>query len=104
MGVLEGSLYKVVQERGDCDATLRNRLLTVWRRAIRCAPDAAYQSDIDPILKENKIADLTNRWIVQYTVFVRRCYRMEAPPAACKKLQVTSHAYHSDSSLDLDIS
>ena len=74
-------------------ATLRNRLLTVWRRAIRCAAGAAYQSDIDPILKENKITDLTNRWIVQYAVFVRRCYRMEAPPAACKKLQVTSHVY-----------
>ena len=74
-------------------ATLRNRLLTVWRRAIRCAAGAAYQSDIDPILKENKITDLTNRWIVQYAVFVRRCYRREAPPAACKKLQVTSHVY-----------
>ena len=33
-------------------ATLRNQLLTVWRRAIRCAAGAAYQSDIDPILKE----------------------------------------------------
>ena len=53
-------------------ATLRNRLLTVWRRAIRCAAGAAYQSDIDPILEEYKITDLTNRWIVQYAVFVRR--------------------------------
>ena len=64
--------------------TLRNQLLTVWRRGIRCAAGAAYQSDIGPILKENKSTDLTNRLIVQYAVFVRGCFRMEAPGnAAC---------------------
>ena len=97
ISVIQPDLEYAALVRVPCmSATLRNRSRDCWLCGAEQLVVLLVQLikvTLIPSWMKNKITDLTNRWIVQYAVFVRRCYRMEAPPAACKKLQVTSHVY-----------
>ena len=48
------------------NAGLRNRLLAVWRKAIRCAAGVGYQDEVTPLLSEFRLTNIVDRWIVQF--------------------------------------
>ena len=72
------------------NAGLRNRLLAVWRKAIRCAAGVGYQDEVTPLLSEFRLTNIVDRWIVQFACHVRRCVKQEAPSTSCAKLQTAS--------------
>ena len=72
------------------NAGVRNRLLAVWRKAIRCAAGVRYQDEVTPLLSEFRLTNIVDRWIVQFACHVRRCVKQEAPSTSCAKLQPAS--------------
>ena len=75
------------------NAGLRNRLLAVWRKAIRCAAGVRYQDEVTPLLSEFRPTNIVDRWIVQFACHVRRCVKQEAPSTSCAKLQRPAHRH-----------
>ena len=75
------------------NAGLRNRLLAVWRKAIRCAAGVRYQDEVTPLLSEFRLTNIVDRWIVQFACHVRRCVKQEAPSTSCAKLQRPAHRH-----------
>ena len=73
------------------NAGLRNCLLAVWRKAIRCAAGVGYQDEVTPLLSEFRLINIVDRWIVQFACYVRRCVKQEAPSTSCAKLQRPVH-------------
>ena len=75
------------------NAGLRNCLLAVWRKAIRCAAGVGYQDEVTPLLSEVRLTNIVDRWIVQIACHVRRCVKQEAPSTSCAKLQRPAHRH-----------
>ena len=75
------------------NAGLRNRLLALWRKAIRCAAGVGYQDEVTPLLSEFLLTNIVDRWIVQFACHVRRCLKQEAPSTSCAKLQRPAHRH-----------
>ena len=53
--------------------SLRDRLCSVWRRAVRCVAGADWQAEVAPILKNHRLTSIEHRWALQFAVVVRRC-------------------------------
>ena len=70
-----------------------NRLLAVWRKAIRCAAGVGYQDEVTPLISEFRLTNIVDRWIVQSACYVRRCVKQEAPSTSCAKLQRPAHRH-----------
>ena len=60
----------------------KQRLLTLWRKAVRCVAGAERHADVDPICKELSLTPLDHRWALKFAMLVRRCYMNQAPAAA----------------------
>ena len=75
------------------NAGLRNRLLAVWRKAIRCAAGVVYQDEVTPLLSEFRLTNIVDRWIIQFACYVLRCVKQEAPSTSCAKLQRPAHSH-----------
>ena len=71
----------------------KQRLLSLWRRAVRCAAGIGWQEDVTSVLKDLRLTPLTNRWALKIAIDVRRCYFKTAPPELCKKLSRMDHNY-----------
>ena len=69
----------------------KQRLLTLWRKAVRCVAGAEHHADVDPICKELSLTPLDHRWALKFAMLVRRCYMNQAPAPLCRKLKRTSH-------------
>ena len=74
-------------------ASLRDRLIAVWKRAVRCAAGAGSFESFQPLLKDLRITPLIHRWILQLATLVRRCQRGAAPAILVDRLITTSHSY-----------
>ena len=73
-------------------ASLRGRLCSVWRRAVRCIAGADWQADVAPILKNHCLTHIEHRWALQIALVTRRCIQRSAPLTLCKKLTFTEHS------------
>ena len=69
----------------------KQRLLTLWRKAVRCVAGAECHADVDPICKELSLTPLDHRWALKFAMLVTRCYMNQAPASLCRKLKRTSH-------------
>ena len=52
----------------------KQRLLALWRKAVRCAAMADWRADIAPLLVHLKINAIEHRWALQFALLVRRCH------------------------------
>ena len=73
---------------------LKDRLLSVWRKAVRCASGAKWQDAVPPLVDKLRITPISHRWLLQYVKVIRRCHSNCAPLPLSNKLDRTSHCYH----------
>ena len=73
-------------------ASNRNRLLALWRKAVRCAAGADWQSEIKPLLVKLRLSHLEDNWALQLAL-VRRCHLNIAPGELCKSINRVCHNY-----------
>ena len=85
--------YAAVSTVPFMSASLRGRLCSVWRRAIRCIAGADWQADVAPILKNHRLTHIEHRWALQIALVTRRCIQRSAPLTLCKKLTFTDHSH-----------
>ena len=50
----------------------KQRLLALWRKAVRCAAMADWRADITPLLVHLKINAIEHRWALQFALLVPR--------------------------------
>ena len=72
-------------------AAQKNRLLGLWRKAIRCTAGATWQCAVDPLLVELRLSNIEHLWAVQLALVVQKCHLGTAPQDICKKLVSKSH-------------
>ena len=73
--------------------SLRDRLCSVWRRAVRCVAGADWQAEVAPILKNHRLTSIEHHWALQFAVVVRRCVQKSAPLSLCTRLGFTKHSH-----------
>ena len=71
----------------------RQRLLSLWRKAVRCTAGADKHADVYPICGELSITPLLHRWALSFALQVRRCYLNIAPAQLCDKLVRPCHKH-----------
>ena len=57
----------------------KQRLLTLWRKAVRCVAGTERHAGVDPICIELSLRPLDHRWALNFAMLVRRCYMNQAP-------------------------
>ena len=74
-------------------STLRNRILTLWRRAVRCAAGSTESGtfDLQATLKHLRITPISHRWTLTAVLTVRRCVLDSAPPPMSGRLNKLRH-------------
>ena len=71
----------------------RQRLLSLWRKAVRCTAGADKHADVYSICGELSITPLLHRWALSFALQVRRCYLNIAPAQLCDKLVRPCHKH-----------
>ena len=71
----------------------RERLLKIWRRAVRCAAGLQFCDSIAGAVLSLRLTPLEQRWALQFSLTVRQCYKKIAPAELSNKLSRPSHAY-----------
>ena len=71
----------------------RQRLLSLWRKAVRCTGGADKHADVYTICGELSITPLLHRWALSFALQVRRCYLNIAPAQLCDKLVRPCHKH-----------
>ena len=72
-------------------AAQKNRLLGVWRRAIRCTAGSTWQCAVGPLLVELRLYNIEHLWALQLALVVQKCHLGTALQDLSKKLQRTEH-------------
>ena len=60
-------------------AAQKNRLLGLWRKAIRCTAGATWQSAVGPLLVELRLSNIEHLWALQLALMVQKCHLGTAP-------------------------
>ena len=71
----------------------RQRLLSLWRKAVGCTAGADKHADVYTICGELSITPLLHRWALSFALQVRRCYLNIAPAQLCDKLVRPCHKH-----------
>ena len=71
----------------------RQRLLSLWRKAVRCTAGADKHADVYTICGELSITPLLHRWALSFALQVRRCYLNIALAQLCDKLVRPCHKH-----------
>ena len=71
----------------------RQRLLSLWRKAVRCTAGDDKHADVYTICGELSITPLLHRWALSFALQVRRCYLNIAPAQLCDKLVRPCHKH-----------
>ena len=85
--------YAAVAVIPTMSASNRSRLLALWRKAVRCAAGADWQSEIKPLLVKLRLSHIEDRWALQLALVVRRCHLNIAPGELCKRINRVCHNY-----------
>ena len=71
----------------------QDRLLAVWRKAVRCLAGAHPQDDVLPLIRNLKLTLLSHRWSQQLVTTIRRCHQQSAPALLLQKLSFHEHQH-----------
>ena len=72
---------------------LRDRLVAVWRKAVRCAAGTRWQDELPPLLHQLRLTPILHCWFLQTATTIRRCHILCAPKPLCVKLLRTRHHF-----------
>ena len=71
--------YAAVSTVPFMSASLRGRLCSVWRRAVRCIAGADWQADVAPLLKNHRLTHIEHRWALQIAACHPQMYSKISP-------------------------
>ena len=71
----------------------RDRLLALWRKAVRCLADVHPQDDVLPLIENLKLTLLSHRWSLQLFTTIRRCHQQSGPALLLEKLHFHEHQH-----------
>ena len=91
--------YAAVSTVPFMSASLRGRLCSVWRRAVRCIAGADWQADAAPLMKNHRLTHIEHRWALQIALVTRRFIQRSAPLTLCNKLTFTDHSHRTRGSV-----
>ena len=74
-------------------AAQKNRLLGLWRKAIRCTASATWHCAVGPLLVELRLSNIEHLWALLLALMVQKCHLGTAPQDICKKLNSTKHSH-----------
>ena len=75
-------------------AAQKNRLLDLWRKAIRCTAGVTWQCAVGPLLVELRLSNIEHLWALQLALMVQKCHLGTAcPQDIFKKLNRTEHSH-----------
>ena len=74
-------------------ASNRSRLLALWRKAVRCAAGADWQSEIKPLLVKLRLSHIEDHWALQLALVVRHCHLKIAAGELCNRINRVCHHY-----------
>ena len=70
----------------------QDRLLALWRKAVRCQASVHPQDDVLPLIGNLKLTLLSHRWSLQLFT-IRRCHQQSAPALLLEKLSFHEHQH-----------
>ena len=71
----------------------QDRLLALWRKAVRCMAGVQHQDDVLPLIRNLKLTHLTHCWSLQLVTTIRRCHQQSAPVLLLEKLSFHKHQH-----------
>ena len=71
----------------------QDRLLALWRKAVRCLAGVHPQDDVLLLIRNLKLTLLSHRWSLQLFTTIRRCHRQSAPALLLEKLSLHEHQH-----------
>ena len=71
----------------------QDRLLALWRKAVRCLADVHTQDDVLPLIENLKLTLLSHRWSLQLFTTIRRCHQQSALALLLEKLHFHEHQH-----------
>ena len=70
----------------------QDRLLALWRKAVRCLA-GVHPQDVLPLIRNLKLTLLSHRWSLQLVTTIRRCHQQSAPALLLEKLSFHEHQH-----------
>ena len=71
----------------------QDRLLALWKKAVRCLAGVHPQDDVLPLIRNLKLTLLSHRWSLQLFTTIRRCHQQSAPALLLEKLSFHEHQH-----------
>ena len=71
----------------------QDRLLALWRKAVRWMSGVKHQGDVLPLIRNLKLTHLTHRSSLQLVTTIRRCHQQSAPALLLEKLSFHKHQH-----------
>ena len=71
----------------------QDRLLALWKKAVRCLAGVHPQDDVLPLIRNLKLTLLLHRWSLQLYTTIRRCHQQSAPALLLEKLSFHEHQH-----------
>ena len=73
----------------------QDRLLALWKKAVRCLAGVHPQDDVLPLIRNLKLTLLSHRWSLQLYATIRRCHQQSeaAPALLLEKLSFHEHQH-----------
>ena len=71
----------------------QDRLLALWRKAVRYMAGVQPQVDVLPLIRNLKLTHLTHRWSLQQVTTIRHCHQQSAPVLLLEKLSFHEHQH-----------
>ena len=69
----------------------QDRLLALWRKAVRCLAGVHPQDDVLPLTGNLKLTLLSQRWSLQLFTTIPRCHQQSAPALLLEKVSFHEH-------------
>ena len=71
----------------------QDRLLGLWRKAVRCLAGVHPQDDVIPFIRNLKLILLSHRWSLQLVTTIQRYHQQSAPALLLGKLSFLEHQH-----------
>ena len=71
----------------------QDRLLALWKKAVRCLAGVHPQDGVLPLIRNLKLTILSHRWSLQLFTTIRRCHQQSAPALLLEKLSFHEHQH-----------
>ena len=71
----------------------QDRLLALWKKAVRCLAGVHPQDDVLPLIRNLKLTLLSHRWSLQLFTTIRRRHQQSAPALLLEKVSFHEHQH-----------